>query len=207
MLIPDTWTSVLEPGSTDSQAVALQRPGVVGVLDPHLVELDNDYNLQHDSNPEGSYGIAGHLCTYGRAQFKQLWDPVGDQDSTTFAGNGIPGPIHELATDDVWLPRCGPTVSSVSDASGAKSIARGSVLVIRGSGFTPCADQIHCQNTVVIRTRSDSAVIADSSPFNLLQSADVLEVQLPAQLAAGEAFLYVRVGDLLSSTAPLTIAK
>jgi hypothetical protein len=38
-----------------ADAVPLGRPGVEAVLDPSAVEIDLDYNVLHDSNPECSY--------------------------------------------------------------------------------------------------------------------------------------------------------
>ena len=190
----------------DSQAVALQRPGVMGVLEPHLVELDNDYNLQHNSNPEGCYGLAGHLCSYGRVHFKNVWSETGNQAATTFAENGEPSAIDALAGDEVWSPRCGPAISSVTGQGGGQ-VGRGSVLVVRGTGFAGCPDGRRCGNSVVLRTRADSAIVDDASPFNLAQASGELRVQVPAEIAAGEAWLYVQVGGVLSDPAPLTLAR
>ena len=61
--------------SSDAQAAALDRPGVVGVVDPRVVEIDIDYNVIHESNPECSYSGAS-----GRARYEALWsneDVVG----------------------------------------------------------------------------------------------------------------------------------
>ncbi|HQU83267.1 MAG TPA: hypothetical protein PKY59_09095 [Pyrinomonadaceae bacterium] len=58
----------------DSEAVTLARPGVNGVYDPHIVELDIDYELGnifsgfHPSNPECSYG-----GFYGRYKYEYTW--------------------------------------------------------------------------------------------------------------------------------------
>lgn len=53
----------------DYEAQYLNRPGVYGVYDPHVVELDIDYAiLGHPSNPECSYG-----GTYGRAKYEQIF--------------------------------------------------------------------------------------------------------------------------------------
>lgn len=52
----------------DYEAVFMTRPGVYGVYDPRLVEMDLDYNWQHDSNPECYYG-----GTYGRYEYQNKW--------------------------------------------------------------------------------------------------------------------------------------
>ena len=52
----------------DHEAVFMTRPGVYGVYDPHLVEMDIDYDWQHDSNPECYYG-----GTYGRYYYQNVW--------------------------------------------------------------------------------------------------------------------------------------
>jgi len=52
----------------DYEAVYMTRPGVYGVYDPHLVEMDIDYNWIHDSNPECSYD-----GTYGRYKYQNTW--------------------------------------------------------------------------------------------------------------------------------------
>lgn len=52
----------------DYEAVYMTRPGVFGVYDPHLIEMDIDYNGIHDSNPECSYG-----GTYGRYKYQNTW--------------------------------------------------------------------------------------------------------------------------------------
>ncbi|MEO7590258.1 MAG: hypothetical protein ABI134_03515, partial [Byssovorax sp.] len=59
--------------SADAEASVLQRNGVEGVSDPHIVELDNDYNILHDSSPEGFYS-----STYGRARYKRSWSWPSD---------------------------------------------------------------------------------------------------------------------------------
>lgn len=52
----------------DYQAGYVNRPGIYGVYDPHLVEMDIDYDWQHDSNPECFYG-----GTYGRYEYQNKW--------------------------------------------------------------------------------------------------------------------------------------
>lgn len=56
----------------DHEAVYVSRPGIYGVFDPHLIEMDIDYNSFHDSNPECSYG-----GTYGRYQYQNRWSGHG----------------------------------------------------------------------------------------------------------------------------------
>lgn len=56
----------------DYEARYMTRPGVYGVYDPHLVEMDIDYNWIHDSNPECSYG-----GTYGRYEYQNRWYQQG----------------------------------------------------------------------------------------------------------------------------------
>ncbi|MDP2341840.1 MAG: hypothetical protein Q8O67_12850 [Deltaproteobacteria bacterium] len=54
--------------TTDSEAVALERNGVVGVVDPHIVEIDIDYNVIHESNPECTYSGSS-----GRERYEEVW--------------------------------------------------------------------------------------------------------------------------------------
>ena len=82
----------------------LEREGVEGVFEPHIVELDNDYNILHDSNPEGCYGFAGLLCTYGRVLYRSSWHGYGNAAPTTFRDNGEPSPQTALAADEVYRP-------------------------------------------------------------------------------------------------------
>jgi len=63
----------------DHEAQVLFRPGVVGVYDPHIVEIDMDYNLTHDSNPECHYG-----GLYGRIKYQNLWSNRGLGGSAEF---------------------------------------------------------------------------------------------------------------------------
>lgn len=48
--------------------MTLQRSGVEGVDEPWIVELDLDYNLPHDSNPECTYG-----GSTGREKYEKKW--------------------------------------------------------------------------------------------------------------------------------------
>ena len=59
--------------SADNKAQALTRPGVEGVNDPRVVEIDIDYNFIHDSNPEGTYVPGG----YGRTYYESRWSSRG----------------------------------------------------------------------------------------------------------------------------------
>ncbi len=52
----------------DYQTSYLNRQDLYGVYDPHLIEMDIDYNWIHDSNPECSYG-----GTYGRSLYENRW--------------------------------------------------------------------------------------------------------------------------------------
>lgn len=49
------------------------RTGVEDVNDPHVVEIDLDYNFFHDSNPEASYFPNGT----GREYCEKVWSPKG----------------------------------------------------------------------------------------------------------------------------------
>lgn len=66
----------------DYQAVYMNRPGVYGVYDTHLVEMDIDYNWIHDSNPECSYG-----GTYGRYEYQNRWYNHGLGGSAEYSYN------------------------------------------------------------------------------------------------------------------------
>lgn len=59
--------------SADAKSKPLGRPGVETVDDPRVVEIDIDYNLIHDSNPEGTYIPGG----YGRTFYESKWTPKG----------------------------------------------------------------------------------------------------------------------------------
>ena len=56
--------------SWDWESVPLSRPGVVGVNDPHIVEIDIDYDTAHRSSPECYYGPT---FTYGRTKYQNKW--------------------------------------------------------------------------------------------------------------------------------------
>jgi len=59
--------------SYDWQAQWMSRPGVEGVYDPHLVEIDIDYKWSnHDSNPECFYS-----GEYGRNKYTRIWQNHG----------------------------------------------------------------------------------------------------------------------------------
>lgn len=50
----------------------VNRPGLGGVYDPNIVEMDLDYNFCHDSNPDGYYdGVQG------RVKYEQAWQGQG----------------------------------------------------------------------------------------------------------------------------------
>ena len=90
----------------NSQASVLTRNGVVGVYDPQIVEMDQDYNIIHDSNPEGAYS-----GKYGRALYKRNWHwgqytytDRGDKAPTDYRGNGEPSAIPELDNTNYGIP-------------------------------------------------------------------------------------------------------
>ncbi|MBI1945126.1 MAG: hypothetical protein HYS27_05490 [Deltaproteobacteria bacterium] len=58
--------------AADDDAVALDRPGVEGVLDAHALELDLDFNLLHESAPTCEYGGESGLSRY-----QALWGEHG----------------------------------------------------------------------------------------------------------------------------------
>lgn len=72
----------------DASAKALGRPGVETVNDPRVVEIDIDYNIIHDSNPEGTYIPGG----YGRTFYESKWQPkgVGGPAELDYAPTGCP---------------------------------------------------------------------------------------------------------------------
>jgi hypothetical protein len=186
--------------SADADASTLQRNGVVGVFDPHIVELDNDYNIIHDSSPEGYYS-----STYGRAEYKRSWawpsDPAharGDGLPTTFAGNGAPAGISELVNDEIWSPHCiAAKVVSVTANGGLRA---GATAVIAGSGFFAAGNRIH------VRTRTMAVALDASSPLVLSESPDHLDVQLPKDLGAGEGFVYVEIAGAITNVLPVTLS-
>jgi hypothetical protein len=67
----------------DSEAVWVQKSGMAtAVFDPHLIELDMDYNWIHDSNPECFYE-----GEYGRTRYTNFW-----------AGQGYPADLSYQPT-------------------------------------------------------------------------------------------------------------
>lgn len=184
----------------DGDASVLQRNGVVGVSDPHVVEIDNDYNWIHDSSPEGYYS-----STYGRAEYKRNWswssDPGhnrGDGLPTTFAGNGAPANISELASDATWSPHCISAVVTGVTASGG--IHPGAPVVIAGSGFLAAGNRVN------IRTRTMAVALDASSTLLLSEATDHLDVQLPKDIGTGEGFVYVEIGGAITNVFPIEIA-
>jgi hypothetical protein len=59
--------------SADAKSKPLTRPGVEGIDDPHIVEIDIDYDVFHNSNPEGTYFPGG----LGRTAYETYWTPLG----------------------------------------------------------------------------------------------------------------------------------
>jgi hypothetical protein len=57
--------------SSNASAKPLGRPGVEDVNDPHVVEIDIDYDFLHNSNPEGTYFPNGK----GRDHYAKVWTP------------------------------------------------------------------------------------------------------------------------------------
>lgn len=188
--------------SKDSDASILSRNGVEGVSDPHIVEIDNDYNILHDSNPEGNYS-----STYGRAVYKNHWNASGSKNRgdgmpTTYLGNGAPPDISEIANDAVWSPACGPTIapSGVVGSGNPGDLSPGAKVVITGAGFAKSGNRIHA------RSRSMAVRIDSSSPLLLSESETSIEVWLPKDIGAGEGFVYVESGGVLSNVQPVTLA-
>jgi hypothetical protein len=194
--------------SYPSQASTLNRPGVVGVYDSQIVELDNDYNWLHDSNPEGEYS-----GTYGRAVYKRNWDwgeynntVRGNRATTNFRGNGQPGSISELdqwnygiAPDDVWSPTCiGASISEggVVNASNysAYDIHPNTAIAIFGANFWGSGQVVY------IRTRSNISAVTP-----MYQSASQINAQVPWDSGTGEAYVYVMQGSAITNVIPITI--
>jgi len=65
--------------ASDDDMVILERPGVEGVSDPHIIEIDIDYNLIHESNPECDY-----LFVPGRQVYEEFWSGHGNGDPVDF---------------------------------------------------------------------------------------------------------------------------
>ena len=64
----------------NEDVVTLDRPGVEGVSDPHVIEIDIDYNLIHDSNPECDY-----LRGRGSEVYADVWSRLGTGEPVDFA--------------------------------------------------------------------------------------------------------------------------
>ncbi len=179
----------------DSQASVLDRNGVEGVLDPHIVELDNDYNILHDSNSEGTYSF-----TYGRVAYKKHWNWTGSNNRgdglpTTFLGNGAPTGESEIASDAIWLPSCGPKTSSVTPKGGgnADDLKVGTKIVISGSNFLAAGNAVH------LRTQTIAVTLTTDSPLVVAESATTIELQVPTDIGTGEGFVYIESGGILSN--------
>lgn len=170
----------------DADASSLKRTGVTGVNDPHIVELDNDYNLLHDSNPEGCYGVFGLGCSYGRVSFKKTWSDKGNQAATTFRGNGEPSAIAELAGDAVYAPRC-PTAKLASVAP----LKVGNPVKLTGAGFGT-------GNVVHLRSRAGEAVL--SGKFVLAESATEITLFVPSTVATGETLVWTTGSTMVRVT-------
>jgi hypothetical protein len=191
----------------DAEASTLSRNGVEGVFDPHIVELDNDYNWIHDSNPEGMYS-----STYGRAEYKTNWNGTGDANTnrgdglpTTFKGNGAPSDISELANDDVWLPTCTSAAidpGGVVPASGGgpADLRPGTSVVISGAGFLASGNRVH------VRTRSMAVALDASSPLLLSESVSKIMFQLPKDVGTGEGYVYVEVAGVITDLRAVTLS-
>jgi len=50
-----------DPASTVANT-ALGRPDIMAVVDPYALEMDQDYDCTHNSNPDCSYTLYGALC-------------------------------------------------------------------------------------------------------------------------------------------------
>lgn len=192
----------------NSQASVLTRNGVVGVFDPQIIEMDQDYNIIHDSNPEGAYS-----GKYGRALYKRNWHwgqytytDRGDKAPTDYRGNGEPSAIPELDNtnygippDVVWSPTCGGGHINpngvVNSATGSSAdIHPGVQISIFGTGFATSGQVVY------VRTRSTIAALTPSS-----QSAGEIDVVLPTTTGTGEAYVYVTAGTVLTNLQAVTI--
>jgi hypothetical protein len=69
--------------------MALGRPDLMAVVDPYALEMDQDYDCTHNSNPDCSYPLYGPLCAPETSQpgtaiyagnygdFTSSWSPTG----------------------------------------------------------------------------------------------------------------------------------
>jgi len=74
----------------DYEAVWYTRGVTTPILDPHLVEIDMDYNAWHESNPECYYE-----GEYGRARYVRAWSRLG-----------YPCVVYTYAPDRPAGPKC-----------------------------------------------------------------------------------------------------
>ena len=77
-----------DPASTIANT-ALGRPDIMSVVDPYALEMDQDYDCTHNSNPDCSYTLYGALCAPESSQlgtaiyagnygdFISSWQPAG----------------------------------------------------------------------------------------------------------------------------------
>ena len=173
-----------------------------------IVELDNDYNWIHDSNPEGEYS-----GTYGRAVYKRNWHWAqysntnrGNQGSTEFKGNGQPGLISEidktnygLPPDTVWNPTCTSAQISPNGVVNASDYTTTNIhpstwISIFGANFASSGQLVY------IRTRSSVSAVTPS-----YQSATQINAQVPTTAGTGEAYVYVTSGLVLTNLQAITI--
>ncbi len=186
--------------SADAEASVLKRHGVEGVSDPHIVEIDNDYNILHDSSPEGFYS-----STYGRAEYKRNWSwpssaghNRGDGLPTTFAGNGAPPNISEIDGDEAWSPHC--TSAKVVGVTAQGGLRAGSHAVIAGAGFLAAGNRVH------VRTRTMAVALDASSPLVLSEAPGQIDIQLPKDIGSGEGYVYVEIAGALTNVLPVVLS-
>jgi hypothetical protein len=77
-----------DPASTIANT-ALGRPDIMDVVDPYALEMDQDYDCTHNSNPDCSYTFYGPACAPESSQpgtviysgnygdFEPTWKPAG----------------------------------------------------------------------------------------------------------------------------------
>ncbi len=70
------------------------RRGVEGLTDPYMIEMDQDYNLQHDSNPLCGHALDAYLSNHGNSGPEPIninWEPASCRAAPPPPSSGYQG--------------------------------------------------------------------------------------------------------------------
>lgn len=80
------------PVQPNSQQV--WRRGVEGLTDPYMIEMDQDYNVAHDSNPLCGHSLSQYLTNHGNTGPEPIninWEPASCRGAPPPASSGYQG--------------------------------------------------------------------------------------------------------------------